>query len=644
MALDVNNVVNVTVNISPKAAATRGFGQFLIIGTSNVIPKEERIRYYSSLQEVGADFGTDTDEYKASATYFSQSPTPSQLAIGYWDNKQLGTKSIIQGGIIDDIKSLFVDGAMKFTFDSEDYDLNINCSTCSTMEQVVSLLSESFIKKGTGTPEIPGTPEVQEVKNSITCLGNLLDDGDDSDTAISWSACGTADSIILSLQDGSQIKNKDCATEFGLVTNSTTLKDALDAGFATANVTFDILERGSDKYYIKVVNNSVVSEEGKNIVSLSFTGELSDKMGTEDGFDVVYYVPYKAEVPTAPAVPAVYFADAIYKNGAIQIVSKDLGKTITAPITSVEYSEKADFSKLMKLAITAGGDIATIQVKQESVEEVINILANKSQSWYACMFAETLQDQEVIDASVLIEALTPVRIIGHTLQSPDEPTANVSLGSKLKDLGLRRTMCQYDPSNKFAIASYIGRIVTTNFLANNSTITMKFKQEPTVSALELSTSEATYLRQKNINVFVKYSNDTAIIQEGTQIDGSWSDEIIGLDWLQNYVQTALYNLLYTNNTKIPQTNTGISMYVGAINNALNQALSNGLITSGIWNGPEIGSLKTGSNMQSGYYVFAPDISTQSQADREARKAPVIQCAILLSGAFHDANVIINVQR
>lgn len=644
MALDVNNVVNVTVNIAPKAVTTRGFGQFLIIGTSNVIPAKERIRYYSSLQEVGADFGTDTDEYKASATYFSQSPTPSQLAIGFWDNAQVGTKSIVQGGVIDNIKSLFVDGAMKFTFDSQDYDLSINCSSCSTIEQVVSLLSESFIKKGTGTPEIPGTPEIQEVKNSIVALGNLLDDGDDSDVAVSWSSCGTADTIILSLEDGTEIKNKDCTEQFKLVSNSSTLKTALNAGFSTANVTFDILERGQDKYYIKVINNAVVSQKEKNIISLRFEGELSDKMGTEDGFDVTYYVPYRAEVPTVPAVPAVYFADAIYKNGAIQIIPKELSKTITAPITSVDYSNKADFSKLMKLATNAGGKVETIQVKQESVEDVLNILANKSQSWYACMFAETLQDQEVIDASVLIEALTPVRIIGHTLQSPDEPTANVSLGSKLKDLKLRRTVCQYDPNNKFAIASYIGRIVTTNFLANNSVITMKFKQEPTVSALDLTTSEATYLKQKNINIFVKYSNDTAIIQEGTQIDGSWSDEVIGLDWLQNYVQTALYNLLYTSTTKVPQTNAGLSMFVGVINNALNQALANGFITSGTWNGPEIGSLKTGSSMQSGYYVYVPDISTQSQAEREARKAPVIQCAVLLSGAFHDANVIINVQR
>ena len=104
MALDVNNVVSVTVNVSPKAASTRGFGQCLIIGTSNVIPKEERIRYYSSLTELGSDFTVDTDEYKMASVYFSQSPTPSEIAVGYWDNSQLGTKSIIQGGLIEDVK------------------------------------------------------------------------------------------------------------------------------------------------------------------------------------------------------------------------------------------------------------------------------------------------------------------------------------------------------------------------------------------------------------------------------------------------------------------------------------------------------------------------------------------------------------
>ena len=645
MALDVNNVVSVTVNISPKAASTRGFGQCLIIGTSNVIPKEERIRYYSSLTELGSDFTVDTDEYKMASVYFSQSPTPSQIAVGYWDNSQLGTKSIIQGGLIEDVKSLFVDGAMKFTYDSHTYDLNINCSSCTTIEQVISLLSEKFILQGTGTPFVPGTPQVDEVKNSISALGNLVDDGDDSDETITWSSCGTADTIILSLRDGTQIKNKDCSTAFASVNNVTTLETALNAGFTTANVTFNLLERDdTGKYYIKVTNNATVSDPEQNIVSLAFTGILEDKMGTQDGFDVVDYVPFKAEVPDKPAVPAVYFAEAKWKDDCIQIIPNEMQKSITLPEKSTEYPDVTDFSALMMLSTSTGGKVEDMTVYTESAEEIINILADKSQSWYACIFAETLLDQQIIDTSKIVEALSPVRIIGHTLQSLDEPTAKETVGSKLKDLSLKRTVCQYDPNSKYTIASYIAKLCGTNFNGNNTVITMKFKTEPTVEALDLSASEANYLTQKNINYYVKYSNDTAIIQQGTQMDGSWSDEVIGLDWLQNYLQTNVYNVFYTSTTKVPQTNQGVALIVAAVNTALERAKNNGLVAPGTWNGIGIGSLTTGSYLQNGYYTYAPDVSTQSQAERDARKAPSVQCAVKLGGAFHNADIIVNVER
>ena len=44
----------------------------------------------------------------------------------------------------------------------------------------------------------------------------------------------------------------------------------------------------------------------------------------------------------------------------------------------------------------------------------------------------------------------------------------------------------------------------------------------------------------------------------------------------------------------------------------------------------------------GYYVYAQSVNTQMQADREARKAPVIQCAIKLAGAIHSTEILINV--
>ena len=82
--LPVSNVVNVTVDMSPRAARSRSFGSLLIMGTSSVIDPLERLRAYSSLKEVAADFGVAAAEYQAAALYYQQSPRPIELYIGRW--------------------------------------------------------------------------------------------------------------------------------------------------------------------------------------------------------------------------------------------------------------------------------------------------------------------------------------------------------------------------------------------------------------------------------------------------------------------------------------------------------------------------------------------------------------------------------
>lgn len=60
-------------------------------------------------------------------------------------------------------------------------------------------------------------------------------------------------------------------------------------------------------------------------------------------------------------------------------------------------------------------------------------------------------------------------------------------------------------------------------------------------------------------------------------NGDFFDERHGLDWLQNYVQTNLYNLLYTSTTKVPQTEAGITRLLSSVEKSLDQAVQNGLI-------------------------------------------------------------------
>ncbi|RAY50403.1 bacteriophage protein [Enterobacter cancerogenus] len=283
----------------------------------------------------------------------------------------------------------------------------------------------------------------------------------------------------------------------------------------------------------------------------------------------------------------------------------------------------------------------------ETLLQAVNAVLNYT-NWYGLAVAddEDIDDADWLSVAAAIEASSLSRILAITTAEPEtvNATSTTDLAYKLKAAKYARTFVQYSTSSKYAALSAFGRAFTVNFNGSNTTITLKFKQEPGITYETLTTNQAAALDAKNCNVFVYYQNDTAILQQGVMSSGDFFDERHGLDWLQNYVQTNLYNLLYTSTTKVPQTDAGVTRLLSNVEQSMDQSVTNGLVATGVWNGGPIGQLDSGDTLTKGYYVYAQPISEQAQADREARKAPVIQVACKLAGAVHFADVQINVVR
>lgn len=332
-------------------------------------------------------------------------------------------------------------------------------------------------------------------------------------------------------------------------------------------------------------------------------------------------------------------------SSRFEITSATTGATSTIGYASAPASG-TDISGLLGL-ITGEASVPVQGVAAESLLDAVTALADMSNDWYGLLVADpSLSQSDVKAVSAFIESTGVSRIFGYTTQNSLalDSTSTTDIASQLKALGYKRTFTQFSSSTPYAAASIFGRAFTVNFQGNNTTITLKFKQEPGVTAEGLTSSQAAALKNKNCNVFVNYNNDTAIIQEGVMVNGYFFDEVHGLDWLQNDLQTAVWNLLYTSTTKVPQTNPGINRIVTTLESRLDQAVTNGLVAPGVWNGPAFGAITTGQTLSKGYYVYAAPIESQSQADREARKAPVIQVAVKLAGAVHFADIIVNVNR
>lgn len=279
--------------------------------------------------------------------------------------------------------------------------------------------------------------------------------------------------------------------------------------------------------------------------------------------------------------------------------------------------------------------------------ETVQTLADKSGQWYGCMFAtaQTLTEDDILAVSEFIEGASITRIFGVTTTDSRvlDATYEQDIASKLKSLSRKRTCVQYS-ANPYAAASLFGRAFSVNFAANRSTITLMYKQEPGVVAADITETQAQTLKAKRCNVFAQYMNDTAIIQYGVMSGQAYFDEVHGLDWFADALQTELYNLLYQSKTKIPQTDAGQNQLVNCCNAVCAEAVNNGLAAPGQWNADGFGQIDRGDYLPEGYYIYTPPMAEQAQSTREQRIAPPIQIALKLAGAIHEIDAIVDVNR
>ncbi|MBZ7340897.1 MAG: DUF3383 family protein [Raoultella sp.] len=347
---------------------------------------------------------------------------------------------------------------------------------------------------------------------------------------------------------------------------------------------------------------------------------------------------------TSTVIPV---TERIRQYSAIEDIGDDFG------VDSPEYEAATIFfSQSPKPTLVYIGRWAKTLAEGEAgaVETLLQAVNASLQytNWYGLAIADSadLVEADVISVAAAIEASSLSRILAVTTDDVNVLVAGNTdnIGYKLKAAGYGRTFWQYSSSSKYAAISAFGRAFTVNFTGNNTTITLKFKTEPGVTYETLTTTQAAAIDSINGNVYVYYANDTAIIQQGVMANGDFFDERHGLDWLQNYVQTNLYNLLYTSTTKIPQTDAGVTRLMTNVEASLDQAVNNGLVAPGVWNGGPIGQIESGDTLTKGYYVYADSVDNQAQSDREARKSPVIQAALKLAGAIHYGDVQINVVR
>lgn len=597
--LNVSDVVNVGFLLSPKAAPSRNFGSFLILGTSNVIDTRERVRAYTDLTTIGVDFGGSSPEYQAATVFFGQTPQPSMVYIGRYANTATagllhGSLLAPQSQLISNFTSInngallvYVDGAPQAV-------TGVNLSQATTLNGVAAALQTAISAKATGAT-VTWDPELDRFTIGSGTTGPTSNvTGVQAPTAV-----GT---FTFSGQPSP---------------NDTITLNGTAVTFVASGATGNQVNIGTD-----------LPTTLANL--LTFLNSSTDTQIAKFDFAVAGSVLYVVAAAPGTAGNALTLA----KSGTAATVS---GSTLAG-------GTGTDLSGPMGLTANAGA-ISVAGVAPESPLDAVNAAINASADWFGVSFAVPLSDAQHIAVARLIQGQAKARMYGVTIQNPNvlDGTVSSDLGSQLALLGYNNTYWQYSSTSPYAAVAFFARAATVDFEGLNTTITLKFKREPGVVPETLTESQAAAIDAKNGNVFVVYNNGTAIIQQGVVSSGAYFDEIHGLSWLTNAVQNDLFNLLITQ-PKVAQTDDGVHLLVAEAKASCARGVRNGLLAEGQWNGPNIATLKTGDILTGGFGVYTIPVALQSVADRAARKSPPISIAVKLAGAIHSVNALITVDR
>ncbi len=322
-----------------------------------------------------------------------------------------------------------------------------------------------------------------------------------------------------------------------------------------------------------------------------------------------------------------------FTGGQFVVKSGTTGDSSTISYLTVPASG-TDLAPLLNL--NQGNALRTDGIDGETPTQSLSALNEVDSSWYGFVYTKEVRDNVVINTEAAVDASAgwaEARVKVFSTATNDELTYNSAATSDiayiLSQKSLSRTLVTFSSKpDQYPDASILGRAFSVDFTAGNPSITLKFKQLPGITVEGLSYNQKGVLDAKNCNALISVAGNI-MYAEGKMAGGRFFDEIHGLDWLQNAIQTNVFGLLYTAK-KVAYTDVGIQQLAQKVTGALAEGVSAGLLAPGVDS--------SGNLLTQGYEVITVPASQVNQSDKEARLYKGISFTALGAGAIHGVTV------
>ena len=189
-----------------------------------------------------------------------------------------------------------------------------------------------------------------------------------------------------------------------------------------------------------------------------------------------------------------------------------------------------------------------------------------------------------------------------------------------------------------------------NFAAPFSLPDAKWMTLLGAQADDLELQDQQELDRKRSNYYANFTGGDPILAEGVvHRPEGWLDVRVWLDWAIDALGVAIWRVS-KRNRRVPMTQRGINLMLGAINGVMAEGVINGGIAAGSVDETtrnEIqdvtGDVSFDGYLSRGFLIYVGSLAARSDADVASRRAPPFQIWCKGSGAIHFMDVNIDLR-
>jgi hypothetical protein len=448
------------------------------------------------------------------------------------------------------------------------------------------------------------------------------------------------------------LNSKDVGTDYG--TNSET-KAMADAIFSQ---TPNILS-GNGRLVIIPMQSAVKATSAK-FETPDISGNLSNFQAVSDGEFNIDVDGNASDIKDLDFTNATSLQDIVdiiqaklqdvivsLDTNKIVFTSKKVGTPSVITITAVSGGTGTDLTASNYLNISGGTGTTASNSSGETLLEAIARIEDQV-SFFGIITNLEIEDAVVLSTSNSLEATSYIWL-HHFLSVADlEPTTGIC--SQIKDAENERTRCLFYTVSlttaNLMKSAYAGRGFSVVFEGSNTTQTMNLKSLSTINP-DTGLNQTIYDKANvaGVDLYANMAGVSSVVSNG---NNQFFDYTYNNQWFKLALEVEGFNYLRQTNTKVPQTESGMDGLKGAYARVCERAIVNGMIGKGLtWNSSE--TFGTPEDLKrnikdKGYYIYSLPIAQQSQAERDARDAPLVQIAIKLAGAIHKSTVIVRINK